>query len=146
MNIFALGVIRRLLMAIKEHKSLERKQKLSPRWPTCHRSKFLRRQEEIFTAHRRKEMPFFPPLTSSSGFNNGGFFLKKLVMSSCLQQYFMVFGFRPTAGNPIITHTQKKNTFIGVHNKSIFIYQNQSCMDVKEVVLYIVRYFCKLIK
>lgn len=58
----------------------------------------------------------------------------------------MVFGFRPTAGNPIITHTKKKNTFIGVHNKSIFIYQNQSCMDLKEVVLYIVRYFCKLIK
>lgn len=106
MNIFALGVIRRLLMTVKEHKSLERK-KLSPRWPTCHRSKFLRRQEEIFTAHRRKEMP----LTSSSGFNNGGFFLKKLVMSSCLQQYFMVFGFRPTAGNPIITHTKKKKHF-----------------------------------
>lgn len=111
MNIFALGVIRRLLMTVKEHKSLERKQKLSPRWPTCHRSKFLRRQEEIFTAHRRKEMPFPPPLTSSSGFNNGGFFLKKLVMSSCLQQYFMVFGFRPTAGNPIITHTKKKQHF-----------------------------------
>lgn len=28
MNIFALGVIRRLLMTVKEHKSLERKQKI----------------------------------------------------------------------------------------------------------------------